>query len=68
MSFKPMIQTAGDPEFYPNNLAFATREEAAASAQATFTKWLLAVDWRVDESDEPVNWRIKDGVLEPVTP
>jgi hypothetical protein len=67
MSFKPMIQTVGDHKFYSNNLAFATYEEAEVAAQKTFNSWILAVAWRVDESDQPVNWQIKDGVMEPVS-
>lgn len=67
MSFKPMIRIAGDSEFYSDDLAFATREEAEVAAQKTFNSWALAVAWRVDESDQPVNWQIKDGALEPVS-
>ena len=58
MSFKPMIKTINDPNFYPNNLAFATREEAEVSAKDTYGRWALAAEWRVDESDQPVNYRI----------
>lgn len=58
MSFKPMIKTINDPKFYPNNLAFATREEAEVSAKDTYGRWLSATEWRVDESDQPVNYRI----------
>ena len=58
MSFKPMIKTINDPKFYPNNLAFATREEAEVSAKDTYGRWALATEWRVDESDQPVNYRI----------
>ena len=42
MSFKPMIKTINDPKFYPNNLAFATREEAEVSAKDTYGRWLNA--------------------------
>lgn len=66
MSFKPMIQTANGTKYYANSTAFATREEAEASAKDIFNRWMLATDWRVDESDEPVNWAIIDGVLTPV--
>ena len=42
MSFKPMIKTINGPNFYPNNLAFATREEAEVSAKDTYGRWLNA--------------------------
>ncbi len=29
-------------------------------------RWMLVTDWRVIESDQPVNYVIKDGVLEAV--
>lgn len=67
MSFKPMVQTANDPEYYPNNMAFSTREEAELAAKSIFNRWMLATDWRVDESDEPVNYSIVDGVMIPVS-
>ncbi len=66
MSFKPMIQTHGDDQYYPNATAFATREEAELAAKDIFNRWMLAVNWRVDESDEPVNYRIECGVMFPI--
>lgn len=67
MSFKPMIQTANDFKYYPNNTAFATREEAEIAAKGIYSRWMLAVDWRVDESDEPVNYTVVNGVSMPVS-
>ena len=66
MSYKPMIQTVHDDQYYPNNTAFATREEAMLAAEDIYGRWLLARNYRVDESDEPVNYRIEDGVMYPV--
>ncbi len=60
MSFKPQVQTGLDPEFYSNNLAFATKEEAEMSAQNLMARWTLVVDWQVIESDQPVNYRMQD--------
>lgn len=66
-SFKPEVRTGNDPKFYANNLAFATREEAEQSARDLMARWLLVVEWRVVESDQPVNYRIRyDGALEAV--
>lgn len=68
-SFKPEVRTGSDPKFYANNLAFATREEAERSAKDLMSRWLLVVEWRVVESDQPVNYRIRhDGALEAVDP
>ncbi len=67
MSFKPMIQTADCQDYFPNSTAFATREEAEIAAKDIYARWMLATDWRVDESDEPVNYSIVDGVMIPVS-
>ena len=66
MSFKPSVSTDGGATFNENTLAFATHEEAEASARDLMGRWLLVTDWRVIESDEPVNYTLKDGVLESV--
>lgn len=39
-----------------NGLRFATKEEAERSAKSLFRRWLLVQEWRVVESDEPVNY------------
>ena len=64
MSFKPEVSTDSSGKFYDNNLAFATREEAEISAKDLAGRWVLVRDWRVVESDQPVNYRIVDGRLE----
>lgn len=66
MSFKPSVSTDGGATFNENNLAFATREETELSAHDLMARWMLVTDWRVIESDQPVNYAIKDGVLEAV--
>lgn len=58
MSFKPVVRTGTDPKFYGNALAFATRKEAQYSADELMSRWLLVVEAGVEESDEPVNYRI----------
>ena len=69
MSFKPQVQTNKDPNFYGNNLAFATREEAERSAKDLMSRWFAVNEWRVVESDQPVNYHIdlETGVMTPVT-
>lgn len=66
MSFKPEVSTDGGKSFHQNNLAFATREEAESSARDLMARWLLVTDWRAAESDQPVNYMLRDGVLEAV--
>ena len=66
MSFKPSVSTDGGATFNENNLAFATREEAELSARNLMARWMLVTDWRAVESDQPVNYTLKDGVLEAV--
>jgi len=61
MSFKPEVRTGTtDPKFYANNLAFATREEAERNAKDLMSRWMLVVEWRVVESDQPVNYRLDE--------
>ena len=67
MSFKPEVSTDGGRTFHQNALAFATREEAETSAKDLMARWMLVTDWRVIESDQPVNYRMRyDGALEAV--
>ena len=70
-SWKPEVRTGRtDPKFYGNNLAFATREEAAWSANDLMYRWMLVVECRVVESDQPVNYHIDvtTGVMTEVAP
>lgn len=66
MSFKPEIETMNDKgKFYDNSLAFATPEEAEFWAKDLLNRWLLAVNYRVVGSNEPVNYQInlETGVM-----
>ncbi len=66
MSFKPSVSIDGGATFNENSLAFATRDEAEVSAKDLMARWMLVTDWRVVESDQPVNYAINNGVLEAV--
>lgn len=68
VSFKPAVEVINEPgKYHHNNLAFATREEAERSARDLMSRWMLVTNWRVDESDQPVNYRLRyDGALEAV--
>ena len=68
-SWKPEVRTGTDQNFYGNNLAFATREEAERSATDLMRRWfLVVVDCRAVESDQPVNYalNLETGVMTPV--
>jgi len=53
-------------EWAGNALRFATREEAERSAHDLAMRWTLVVDYRADESSDPVNYAIVDGRVVPV--
>jgi len=60
MSYKPQVKVPND-EFTSNGLAFATEEEALASARCLMDRWFLVIDYRAIESDQPVNYHHVDG-------
>ena len=55
MSYKPMVLV--QHEWAGNSLRFATREEAEIYATDLQRRWTLCVDHRVDDSDDPVNYK-----------
>lgn len=57
-SFKPVVKTGTDPKWYDNAVRFATYEEAMISAQDLASRWMLVVDYSVQESDDPVNYKM----------
>ena len=64
MSYKPEVRVGTDTKWYDNSLAFATREEAEYSARDLMNRWPLVVDWRVVESEQPVNYKLDLGTGE----
>ena len=61
MSWKPEVEVNG--QWSRNALVFATKEEAMASAQDLFSRWILTTGCRAVEVDEPVNYALVDGKL-----
>ena len=61
MSFKPEVFV--DNQWAGNAVAFATEEEASISARDLYNRWLMCKDWRVVESEDPVNYQIVDGKM-----
>ena len=55
MSWRPMVSTGST--FDGNALRFATEQEALDSAQNLYQRWTLCVDYRAEQSDDPVNYR-----------
>lgn len=55
MSWKPYFEVQG--EWATNGQAFATKEEAFASARNRFAVWTTPTDFGVRESFEDVNYR-----------
>lgn len=65
-SFKPVVKTSGDTDWVGNALRFATYEEAMASVKNLAARWLAVIEYDVQESDDPVNYRWIDGHMEAV--
>ena len=67
MSWKAEVIADGSGKFCGNGLRFATEEEAKIYAIDLSYRWTLVRDWRVVESDGPVNYQITDdGVIQPI--
>ena len=65
-NYRPEISTDGGKSFGQNAQVFATKEEAETMARDIFSRWMLATDYRVTETEDPANYRIVDGVLKSV--
>jgi hypothetical protein len=64
MSFMPEVIAGSSGKWSGNALRFATREEAEANVQDLMMRWFAVTETRVVESDDPVNYRYVDGLLE----
>lgn len=67
MSFAPMVRTTDNGPFAGNGLRFATREEAQAWLDDLMMRWFAVTDVRVDESTDPVNYKLENNMLVEVT-
>lgn len=62
-SWKPMVRTTGSG-FTGNALRFATEDEATRSARDLMHRWFAVVEYKAEESDDPVNYTYTlDGQL-----
>jgi hypothetical protein len=66
MSYAAEVIADNSGKFRGNALRFATREEAEVYAKDLESRWLLVRERRVVESEDPVNYEIKDGVMSAV--
>lgn len=66
MSWKPQVQTDSTGKWYDNALRFETQAEAHDNARDLASRWFAVLDYRAAESDEPVNYSYKNGLLEQV--
>jgi len=63
MSWKAGVKTGDDTEFAFNALRFETREEAQDYVRDLMWRWLAVREAKVEESDEPVNYRFIERKL-----
>lgn len=63
MSFKPEVIADSSGKWVGNALCFATREEAEHYVADLAMRWTLVRETRVVESEEPVNYKIVNGVM-----
>jgi hypothetical protein len=67
MSWKPEVIADASGTWAGNGLRFATKEEAEGNVRNLMMRWFAVREWRVVESDDPVNYRWDPETgLEPV--
>jgi hypothetical protein len=57
MSWKPEVIADSTGNWVGNALRFATKEEAEANVANLKSRWMMVMETRVVESDEPVNYK-----------
>jgi len=67
-SFAPEVIADSSGTWCGNSLRFATREEAERSVGDLARRWMMVRQTRTVESDDPVNYKLVDGVLHDVEP
>lgn len=67
VSYAPEVIADGSGKWCGNGLRFATYVEALASVRDLARRWVLVREMRVVGSDDAVNYRIRDGVMEAVS-
>ena len=58
MAWKPEVKVVNEAAWHRNGLAFASKEEAEASARNLMNRWMAVEEWRaVEVEDAVVNYR-----------
>jgi len=65
-SYKVEVIADASGKWCGNALRFATREQAETEAADLMARWFAVREWRVVESDEPVNREWRDGEMHEV--
>lgn len=61
MSYAAEVLVSGETKFAGNAVRLATREQAEAYAKDLMWRWLAVREWRVVESEDPVNYAFVPG-------
>jgi len=61
-NYRYEIKVYNEKPFYSNAVVFATNEEADRAGASKLWNWTMAEDYRVVETDDPVNYAWEDGV------
>lgn len=64
MSYAPEVIADRSGKFCGNALRFATEQEAQQYVGDLMSRWTAVTDTRVVKSEDPVNYRIVNNVLE----
>lgn len=65
-SWKAEVIADSSGKWAGNACRFATKAEAERYVADLASRWILVIETRVVESDEPVNYAIVDNQLKPV--
>ena len=65
-SYKVEVIADSSGKWATNAVRLATEAEAEAYGRDLYMRWTLVREWRVAESDDPVNYEIVDGVVRAV--
>lgn len=68
MSYRAEVIADNSGQWVGNDVFLATKDEAERYARNLFSRWTLVREWRVVESDKPVNYRCDEyGHAEPLS-
>ncbi len=62
--YKVFVKVFGEEKYVGNGLVFGTKEEAESYGSDLAGRWMAVQDWKVEEADDPVNYRWGEGKLQ----